>query len=59
MRCGYYSVRLSDYDIQVETSATPRCGFMHFTFPENDKSRVQIDLARRVGARPPLSMSRC
>ncbi len=22
---------------------------MHFTFPENDKSRVQIDLARRVG----------
>ena len=46
---GYYSVRLSDYDIQVETSATPRCGFMHFTFPENDKSRVQIDLARRVG----------
>lgn len=48
-RAGYYTVRLNDYDIKVETSATPRCGFMHFTFPENEKSRIQIDLARRVG----------
>ena len=46
---GYYSVHLTDYDIQVETSATPRCGILHFTFPENECSRIQVDLARRVG----------
>lgn len=48
-RAGYYGVKLTDYDIKVETSATPRCGIMHFTFPENECSRIQIDLARRVG----------
>ena len=46
---GYYSVNLTDYDIQVETSATPRCGILHFTFPENECSRIQVDLARRIG----------
>ena len=48
-RAGYYSVRLTDYDIKAETSATPRCGYMRFTFPEHEQSRIQIDLARRVG----------
>ena len=48
-RAGYYSVKLSDYDINVETSATQRCGILRFTFPENECSRVQVDLARRVG----------
>lgn len=48
-RAGYYDVRLTDYDIRVETSATPRCGILRFTFPESDCSRIQIDLARRVG----------
>ena len=46
---GYYSVHLTDYDVRVETSATPRCGILHFTFPENECSRIQVDLARRVG----------
>lgn len=46
---GYYSVRLSDYDIKVESSATPHCGILRFTYPENNQSRIQIDLARRVG----------
>ena len=41
--------RLSDYGIRVETSATPRCGILRFTFPEHEQSRIQIDLARRVG----------
>lgn len=48
-RAGYYSVNLTDYGIRVESSATPRCGILRFTFPENDRSRIQIDLARRVG----------
>ena len=48
-RPGYYSVHLTDHDITAETSATTRCGVMRFTFPECDTSRIQIDLARRVG----------
>ena len=48
-QAGYYAVRLTDYDIQAECTATPRCGLLRFTFPKNEKSRIQIDLARRVG----------
>ena len=48
-RAGYYAVRLTDYDIKVETSATPRCGILRMTFPQHDQSRIQVDLARRVG----------
>lgn len=46
---GYYSVNLTDYGIKVETSATPHCGAYRITFPKNDLSRIQVDLARRVG----------
>lgn len=46
---GYYSVLLDDYHILAEMTATQRCGMYRFTFPENEKSRIQIDLARRVG----------
>lgn len=46
---GYYSVKLSDYNIKAELSAAPRAGILKFTFPENDSSRIQIDLSRRVG----------
>lgn len=46
---GYYYTELTDYDIKVETSATPHCGIMKFTYPENKLSRIQIDLSRRIG----------
>lgn len=46
---GYYSVELTDYRINVETTAAPHSGMIRFTFPENKQSRIQIDLARRVG----------
>ena len=48
-RAGYYGVRLTDYGIEAECSATPHCGIVRFTFPESDTARIQIDLARRVG----------
>ena len=48
-RAGYYSVVLTDYDIRVEATASPHCGVLRFTYPENKLSRLQIDLARRVG----------
>jgi predicted alpha-1,2-mannosidase len=47
--CGYYSVELTDYKIKVEATAAPHSGLLKFTFPKNEQSRIQIDLARRVG----------
>lgn len=46
---GYYSVDLTDYGIKAECTASPHCGILKFTFPEDTLSRIQIDLARRVG----------
>lgn len=48
-QAGWYGVQLTDYDIYAESSATPHCGILRFTFPESELSRVQVDLARRVG----------
>ena len=31
---GYYRVKLQDYDIDVELTATPRCGIQRYTFPK-------------------------
>jgi putative alpha-1,2-mannosidase len=46
---GYYAVTLDDYRIRTELTAAPRAGIFRFTFPESKQSRIQIDLARRVG----------
>ncbi|MES2890987.1 MAG: GH92 family glycosyl hydrolase [Bacteroidota bacterium] len=45
---GFYSVKLAT-GIKAELTAAPHAGMMRFTFPENKQSRIQIDLARRVG----------
>lgn len=41
---GYYAVTLDDYEIHAELTTTTRTGFHRYTFPENDSSRIQIDL---------------
>ncbi|MFH1965710.1 MAG: GH92 family glycosyl hydrolase, partial [Acidobacteriota bacterium] len=46
---GYYAVTLSDYGIRTELTAAPRAGIIRFTYPESDLSRIQVDLARRIG----------
>jgi predicted alpha-1,2-mannosidase len=46
---GYYKVVLSKYKVKAEMTATPHSGMLRFTFPANEHSRIQIDLARRVG----------
>lgn len=48
-KAGYYAVTLDDYGIRVELTATQRAGMMRMTFPKHEQSRIQIDLARRVG----------
>ena len=46
---GYYTVNLTDYNIKAEMTAAPHSGMLRFTFPQNKQSRIQIDLARRIG----------
>jgi predicted alpha-1,2-mannosidase len=46
---GFYKVLLSKYRIKAEMTAAPHSGMMRFSFPANNRSRIQIDLARRVG----------
>jgi len=46
---GYYSALLTDYNILTEATAAPHSGMLRFTYPANKESRIQIDLARRVG----------
>ena len=46
---GYYSALLTDDHIKAEATAAPHSGILRFTFPQNKQSRIQIDLARRVG----------
>lgn len=41
---GYYSVKLTDYDIQAELTATDRCSFQRYTYPDSERGRVMIDL---------------
>jgi predicted alpha-1,2-mannosidase len=46
---GYYSVHLTKNNIKAELTAAPHSGMIRFTFPAHQQSRIQIDLARRVG----------
>ncbi len=48
-KAGYYAATLTDYNVRAEASVAPHSGMLRFTFPKNDHSRIQIDLARRVG----------
>lgn len=48
-QAGYYSVELTDHHIKAEVTAAPHSGMMRFIFSANNQSRIQIDLARRVG----------
>ena len=45
---GYYGVTLEDSGIRTECTASPHCGAMRFTFPANEISRIQCDLAFRI-----------
>ncbi len=46
---GYYGVTLTEHNITAEMTAAPHSGIMRFTFPAGKQSRIQVDLARRVG----------
>ncbi|NME70630.1 GH92 family glycosyl hydrolase [Flammeovirga aprica] len=45
---GYYTVKLQDYDIDVELTASPRVGFHQYTFPQAENAGVIIDLTPTI-----------
>ena len=45
---GYYSVHLSDYDINAEFTVTERAGFHKYTFPESKNAHVIMDLTSGI-----------
>ena len=44
---GYYRVKLQDYNINVELTATPRCGVQRYTFPKAE-SMVILNLKKAM-----------
>ena len=44
---GYYRVKLQDYSINVELTATPRCGIQRYTFPKAE-SMVVLNLKKAM-----------
>lgn len=44
---GWYAVRLSDYGINVELTATPRTGLHRYVFPAGQPAHVIVDLEHR------------
>jgi predicted alpha-1,2-mannosidase len=45
---GYYSIDLLDYGIKAELTATERTGIHRYTFPENENSKIHIDLGYAI-----------
>jgi len=45
---GFYSVLLEDYNIQAELTATSRVGFHQYTFAENEKAHIILDLIHGI-----------
>jgi predicted alpha-1,2-mannosidase len=54
-RPGYYKVALTDYEIDVELTATCRTGVHRYTYPEAENAGVLIDLTHTIhGHKNPL-----
>ncbi len=45
---GYYSVKLDDYNINVELTATEHAGFHKYTFPNSDNAHIILDLTSGI-----------
>lgn len=46
---GYYAVRLKDYGILAELTATPRVAFQRYTFPAGKEKHILFDIGNRQG----------
>jgi predicted alpha-1,2-mannosidase len=50
-RPGYYAVKLDDYNIDVQLTASERVGFHRYHFPQGKEAHVIIDLKEGIGDR--------
>ena len=44
VRPGYYAVKLDDFGVEVELTASERVGFHTYKFPQGENARIIIDL---------------
>ena len=49
---GYYKVFLQDPQVTAEMTATARCGFHRYTFPQTDAAHIVVDLAHGINNSP-------
>ncbi len=49
VRAGYHRVRLRDYGIDAELTATTRVGFHRYTYPKSDQSHIHLDFSTFLG----------
>ncbi|MGH7950362.1 MAG: GH92 family glycosyl hydrolase, partial [Limisphaerales bacterium] len=49
---GYYRVFLEDPKVNVELTATTRCGFHCYTFPASKQAHIVLDLVHAIGNQP-------
>ncbi|WP_343744531.1 GH92 family glycosyl hydrolase [Chitinophaga sp.] len=53
-RPGYYAVKLDDYNIDVELTASERVALHKYTFPKNEPAHIIIDLKEGIGWDAPV-----
>ncbi len=51
---GYYRVKLKDYGILAELTATKRVGFHRYTFPKTDAANLIFDIGHVMGESGPV-----
>ncbi|HTL54101.1 MAG TPA: GH92 family glycosyl hydrolase, partial [Candidatus Limnocylindrales bacterium] len=51
---GYYAVRLKDYSIRAELTATPRVSFHRYTFPASTNAHLLFDIGNQQGESGPV-----
>lgn len=47
-RPGYYEVRLDDYGIKAQLTATERVGVHKYTYPQNETQKILLDLTHGI-----------
>ncbi|TWO34682.1 glycoside hydrolase family 92 protein [Seonamhaeicola sediminis] len=46
---GYYKVKLKDYNVTAELTATKRVGFHRYIFPKSSQSNILFDIGNELG----------
>ncbi len=54
---GYYSVILDDYKIRAELTATKHVGFHRYTFPQDNQSRIILNIGGVQGESGPVKQA--